>query len=171
MQTSLSDADHLAARIDERAAAVAGVGRRLGLDDESLVLAALFGFPVLAVDLADGTRRVNPQAAAGPGVADGMDADARRRAALGHGKRLDAVRDAVDLEQGHVAFLVLGQHVGPNDILPLQPLHVHVALGNQFALLIGRKENNDLVAVADDVVVGDDQTILAIDERARAPGN
>src|SRR5207249_2487169 len=99
LQTSLSDADHLAARIDERAAAVAGVGRRLGLDDESLVLAALFGFPVLAVDLADGTRRVNPQAAAGPGVADGMDADARRRAALGHGKRLDAVRDAVDLEQ------------------------------------------------------------------------
>ena len=140
------DADQLALHVDERAAGVAGVDGRIGLDEELVVADAHPGAGECRDDAA-GHRLAHAE-----GIADG-EHEVTHLERIGIAQRQGGkllVRH-VDLEHGEVGALVGEQHLG-----------LELALVGQRHLDVG--------GVGDDVVVGDDQPIR--DRRSRpSPAN
>ena len=132
------DADQLGLVVDQRAAAVAGIGRRIGLDHlgiEMQDLVAGLGRPFLLIDLPHLARRVDPQRAAAAGIADRMHRLPRRHARRRNRQRLGPVGHTFDLDQRHVGLLVPGDHpaadaLGADVFLVILPLGDHLPSRN-----------------------------------------
>ena len=144
------DADHLAARVDQRAAGVAGVDRRVGLDD--VVDLEVVGCADLTLQRGDDAR--GDRAAVTERVPDRNDriADAQLgRVAQRQRHQLRRVV-GVDLQHGEVT----GQ-VAAHDLR----LHQRALLGEADA---------HLARVLDDMRVGEDVTVL-VEHEARPGGD
>src|SRR5262249_42772670 len=136
-QAALSDADQLAPLIDAGAAAVAGVGRRGGLDNAAADLkrqVVAGGGVGLLVDLADAAGRVDEDRAAAAGVADGVQVVALAGLLLGERDGIDAVGDAVELDQGAIVGAVVGQDLALDDVIGSSELGVDLLFGDHLAL-------------------------------------
>src|SRR5262249_9766579 len=135
------NADQLAPVVDDGPATVAGVDRRLRLEDAGLELEIAVA-DARAVDLADAAGGVDPQGGAGPWVADGMDAVAGAGAVGGQLERLGVVRQRVHLDQGEVAAGLPADD--PAAVAPAA-LAVIAALGDEPAIFVLREEDDDAV--------------------------
>ena len=130
-------------QVEQRAARVAGVDRRVGLDrlaDETVLLGALDD-PAQGADHADGEGLFQPK-----GVADGDHelADAHPiRVAQWHGGRQIAAR--IDVDHGQVVGRILADQLGL--------IVVTIGQGDQ-----------ELVRALDDVEIGDNVTLAVIDK-------
>ncbi len=136
------DADHLAARIEQRPAGVAGVDGRVGLDDVEDVVAGLrFQGPAQGTDHA---RRQRPVKAERVANGDGPLADTDR---LGRaqGERLQRCGGRIDAQHGQVVARVYAHHLG-------------------FHLAIVGEDNFDAAGIFDHVIVGDDVAGIVPDE-------
>src|SRR5581483_2725327 len=135
------DADDFAAEIDQRPAGVAGVDRRVGLDEVVIRTRA----DVAALG-ADDTRRDGALEAEGVADRDDPFADLElvRIAELRHGK----VGPDVDLDDRDLGLGVFADDLG-------------------FVLPPGLQLHHDLRAVVDHMIVGEDRAVV-IDDEARA---
>ena len=142
------DADHLAARVQERATGVARVDRRVGLDD------VVDREPVRRLDesleCADDARRHRAVEAEGIADRDHRVTDAYG-VGVAHGERSERARRGLDAEDCEV-----GGRVGPD----------HFGL-HRVAV---REAHGDPARVADDVVVRDDVAGLVDDESGAERG-
>jgi len=139
------DADDLAARVEERAAGVAGVDGGVGLDGV---------FDLVAGGHGDGADSGDNAAGHGPaeaeGVADGIDALADDEVGgVGEDGGLE-VGNIVDLEEGEVVVAVDVDDGG-------------------FVLAAVGEGDLDGLGVVDDVIVGEDVALLVEDEAASLP--
>jgi acetyltransferase-like isoleucine patch superfamily enzyme len=136
------DADDLAARVHERTAGIAEVDGRVGLDvvREARIAAEVAQRASLAADDADGDGVLVAER-----VADRDDPFTGAQAVgVAHGERGEVVRP-VDLEKRDVERLVLALHGG----------------GELLAVL---ERHGQLPRAGDDVVIGQDVTVLADEE-------
>ena len=140
------DPDHAAVRVDQRAAGVAGVDRRVGLDhvrDREAV--GRLDLALQGGDDAAGDGAVEPERVADR---DHRVADFDLRG-VAERERVQFFRRRVDLEQGDV-----GGRVGADDF-------------GRVVLVGGAEPDFDLVGAFDDVGVGDD-VALGVDQEAGA---
>jgi hypothetical protein len=143
------DADHLAAHVHQRAARVAGIDGRVGLDE---VRDAQVGArqPIQRTALrADDARGDGERQAFAERVADGQHPLADLLlVAVAQGRRLQVVH-ALDLEHGDIG-VGIGAHHLRAELTPVEQAH------------------RDPVGVLDHVIVGEDVTVLRHDESGAA---
>ena len=137
------DADEIAVEIDERAAGIARIDRRIRLDEELIVGDADLGARQRRDDAA---RHRLPDAER---IADGEHQIADFEiVGIAHRERRQVLLVRIDLEHGEIGALVGEQQLG----FEFAPVGEHDA---------------DIAAAQDHVIVGDDET-LAVDDDARA---
>ena len=169
---ALRDADEFASVVHERAAAVARVGRRVGLDHlrrEVVPVAAVLvrRRPLLRVHLADLTGGVHPQRIAPRRVADRVDRLARVGAVFRQRQPRHPVRHPVHTDQREVGRLVERDYLAGHRQLAV--VVVIVGVGDPLVVEVEREEHECLFDIPDDVVVGDDEPPAAVDHGA-GPG-
>src|SRR5262249_17031081 len=133
-----------------------------------LLAAAPAGPPRLVRDLAYAPLRVQPQRAAPTGVADRMDTLAGADAVARQPQLLGALGHPANPDQGQVLLGVPGDDPARDTAGGLGQVEVRAAGRDQLALVVEREQERYLVRVADDVIVGHDQPLAAVDQRAGA---
>ena len=167
------DADHIAAVVDQWAAAVALVDRRLRGHDAG-ALSKLLTAAEIAVfqrlDLAHDAPGMRPQRIDVVTAADDVNPVAGPGGVLGQGKRLHALRQRFQLDEGEVHAGGALQHAAAHGRTALSQvrhvLEVVTAVGDDGAALAHRKDDIHRSIIADDVSAGDEQPAGPVEDPA-----
>ena len=167
------DADHLAAVVDQRAAAVALVDRRLRGHDAG-ALSKLLAAAEIAVfqrpHLAHFTAGIGPQRIDVVTASDDVNPVAGPGGVLGQTQLLHAVRQRFQLDEGQIHAGVAPQHAAAHRHAAFSQvrhvLEVVAAVGDDGAALTHRKDDIHPSIIADDVGAGDEKSPKAVEDPA-----